>query len=328
MNFCFIVANGGYECDHCGKKFLKKKVLKGHLFRVYLGIKKTGPSTFVCPVCQEIFTEHKALRKHFNDVHPHLPPPEQHTAGPFLCVECGKELSSKHCLQMHEMTHSGLRPHICSSCGHGYRTKEQLKNHELTHTGELPFLCPNCGLGFRSKATMKNHVNNVHSEEPVVRKRQYIKNKDKVNMTFACDFCGKEFKARTLLKSHLISHDDAMRHTCEICGMKFKRASNWRLHKSTHSEQRDFGCGDCGTAFKRRYALKRHMGQHAFKMGLHETSFEIRKGSSVSGFKFEGFVVQGPPRYTIPPPPVNPPDFALSSINNVYIKELHEPHDG
>lgn len=104
---CISVANGGYECDHCGKKFKQKKVLKGHLFRVYLGIKKTGPTTHVCTECQEVFPEFKLLRKHFKEYHPDLPAPEQHTAGPFLCVECGKELSSKHCLQMHEMTHTG-----------------------------------------------------------------------------------------------------------------------------------------------------------------------------------------------------------------------------
>lgn len=292
----FSDANGGYECDHCNRKYMKKKVLKNHLRRVY-NVSRRVPGTFVCTECQEVFTGIETLREHFEAMHPHLPVPEPAGAGPFQCSECDKVLSSKHCLQMHEMTHTGTRPFTCVTCGHGYRTKEQLRTHELSHTGELPFLCTECGKGFKSKSQLKRHSENAHSDWAKSKRTEKLQKKS--DGTFACDICGKDFKARSLLKSHLISHDDAMNYSCDICGMKFKRASNWRMHKATtHSEQREFGCGDCGTAFKRRYALKRHMSQHAFKMGLHESSFELRKGDPSRGFKMEGFVLQGPLRYT------------------------------
>lgn len=327
-----LATNGGYECDHCQKKFKNKHALKNHIFsrhRCELGRSSTL-QTYTCTECQGEFQGLRSFRNHYKEKHPYVPVPG---IGNFTCYECGKQLSSKHCLEMHELTHTGLKPFVCKICNRGFRLKEYLKNHEFKHTGERPFLCTVCGKSFRTKENLQTHEplhtgdfkfpcsfcekkyrtkqllqNHLTSHDEVPKHTCHICDKKfrqvsglryhltthdtNPELKFGCDICGKRFKMKGLLRSHLITHGDTFRFSCDVCGLKFKHASNWKGHQLSHSEERALRCGECGTPFKQRVSLKRHMRQHAIKLGLDENSFVVKRNTA-SGFKEEGFILRG-----------------------------------
>lgn len=287
-----IVENGGLQCDHCQKRFLKKRQLKRHINRVFLGLKDGAPIgdaltlTLSCVECKQSFPRKSLLRIHYKEKHPYLLENKPQVAEPFTCKDCGKSLKTKKSLESHELTHTGLRPFICPVCGKRYKTKEGLRYHELTHTNQRPYVCNTCGKGFKTRENLRDH-------EPIHTGA----------LDFECDVCQKRFRARNLLVGHRVIHDEVPKHSCNVCGLKFRRVNNLRDHKLSHTERRDFCCADCGTAFKSRSSLKRHMKQHAIKLGLGENCIELRNSSTAMtvfpGFRLEGFIVQTKPELDI-----------------------------
>lgn len=274
-----VAANGGYECAHCSKKFMKKRSIKEHLHRVYFGNKDPArPETaqITCTACNEEFPRKSLLRVHIREKHPHQLAAADEAKKAHECKECGLRFSRKRNLDHHALGHSGLRPFICDVCGKSYKTREGLKYHQLTHTDHR-FVCAQCGRGFKTKDHLRDHEP-IHSG----------------NFKFGCELCGKKFRTRNLLVGHRVVHDNTLRFTCDACGLKFRRANNLRDHKLSHSENRAFCCRVCRTTFKSRSSLKRHLRQHAAKMGLDESAIVLSSSQAAEKHRVQGTIAQQP----------------------------------
>ncbi|XP_041434995.1 zinc finger protein 41 isoform X2 [Xenopus laevis] len=63
----------------------------------------------------------------------------------FICTQCGKNFSTKHNFQIHQLVHTGEKPFTCTECGKSFSQKSVLHRHQRIHTQEKPFICTECG---------------------------------------------------------------------------------------------------------------------------------------------------------------------------------------
>lgn len=75
----------------------------------------------------------------------------------YQCKVCSKTFGTKSHVNMHEKTHTGIKPYTCSFCGRCFHRKDHLINHIRIHTGEKPFQCDICCKAFRQQANLNMH---------------------------------------------------------------------------------------------------------------------------------------------------------------------------
>lgn len=69
-----------------------------------------------CNICDIKFTSNKKLRDHCIKLHG--------TANVlWICKFCGKSMTTKVSLQIHQRIHFDSKPYICEWCGNGYRSE-------------------------------------------------------------------------------------------------------------------------------------------------------------------------------------------------------------
>jgi len=83
---------------------------------------------------------------------------------PFVCAHegCVRSFHSSGDLKSHEKTHSGTKEHVCGTCGKALSSRNALKVHERAlHTLDRPFKCdvPECGMTYMTKLDLDRHAN-------------------------------------------------------------------------------------------------------------------------------------------------------------------------
>lgn len=133
-------------CDTCGQTFANRCNLKSHQRHVH-----SSERHFPCELCGKKFKRKKDVKRHVVQVH--FGGGERHH-----CQQCGKGLSSKTALRLHELTHTGHKPHSCTECEAKFSQPSALKTHmryvrvwlQLTGVGDsrgpLKIPSPECGL--------------------------------------------------------------------------------------------------------------------------------------------------------------------------------------
>ena len=107
---------GSFFCDKCGKEFMHRHALRGHVSYAHSEIVQCDFCDYSCPK--------KKLKRHMI----------KHQEPTFGCGSCGKMLKTKQSLIAHEREHAGIRPYECNVCGKRFSEKAAVNQHKrLVH---------------------------------------------------------------------------------------------------------------------------------------------------------------------------------------------------
>ncbi|XP_069875355.1 zinc finger protein ZXDC-like isoform X2 [Dipodomys merriami] len=178
----------------------------------------------------------------------------------YRCPEpqCALAFARKHQLQVHLLTHGGLRgrrPFKCplDGCGWAFTTSYKLKRHLQSHDKLRPFGCPagGCGKKFTTVYNLKAHMRG-HEQESL----------------FKCEVCAERFPTHAKLSSHQRSHFEPERpYKCDFpgCEKTFITVSALFSHNRAHfREQELFSCSfpGCSKQYDKACRLKIHLRSH------------------------------------------------------------------
>uniref|UniRef100_H3BCZ7 GDNF inducible zinc finger protein 1 n=1 Tax=Latimeria chalumnae TaxID=7897 RepID=H3BCZ7_LATCH len=228
-----ITAEVVYRCSTCNQTFANRCNLKSHQRHVHTSVR-----SFPCDLCGKKFKRKKDVKRHTLQVHEGGG--ERH-----LCQLCGKGLSSKTALRLHERTHTGDKPYGCTECEAKFSQPSALKTHIRIHTGEKPFVCDECGARFTQNHMLIYHKRCHTGERP-----------------FMCETCGKSFASKEYLKHHNRIHTGSKPFKCEVCYRTFAQRNSLYQHVKVHTGERPYCCDQCGKQFTQLNALQRHHRIH------------------------------------------------------------------
>ncbi|KAK2493749.1 hypothetical protein MC885_008486 [Smutsia gigantea] len=216
-----------HRCDTCGQTFANRCNLKSHQRHVH-----SSERHFPCELCGKKFKRKKDVKRHVVQVHEGGS--ERHQ-----CQQCGKGLSSKTALRLHERTHTGHRPYGCTECQARFSQPSALKTHMR------PFMCETCGKSFASKEYLKHH-NRIHTG----------------SKPFKCEVCFRTFAQRNSLYQHIKVHTGERPYCCDQCGKQFTQLNALQRHHRIHTGEKPFMCNACGRTFTDKSTLRRHTSIH------------------------------------------------------------------
>ncbi|XP_030337848.1 transcription factor E4F1 isoform X2 [Strigops habroptila] len=166
-----------------------------------------GYKSYVCPHCNEAFSEATSLETHMKG---HL------DYKPFKCEECGKEFTKGYLLKKHQEVHVNERRFRCGECGKLYKTIAHVKGHRRVHSDERPYSCPKCGKRYKTKNAQQVHFRTHLEDKPYV-----------------CQFCSRGFREKGSLVRHIRHHTGEKPFKCYRCGRGFAEHGTLNRHLKT-----------------------------------------------------------------------------------------------
>uniref|UniRef100_A0A6I8R298 C2H2-type domain-containing protein n=1 Tax=Xenopus tropicalis TaxID=8364 RepID=A0A6I8R298_XENTR len=177
-----------YNCRECGRVFSSELEFRSHQI---LHANKATYGGFGYEAREDLAAHPRVQRDEsaetllYNSTNPEQPPKKKS----YMCLVCGKCLSQKSDLIIHQRIHTEEKAFACAHCGKCFRHKSTLVIHQRIHTGEKPFVCCDCGKSFKQSGHHLAHRRIHTGERP-----------------FSCTECGKSFKRKSTLHSHQRTH--------------------------------------------------------------------------------------------------------------------------
>lgn len=155
-----------YQCSHCHRIFSFYSKFENHVCE-YPEERSKVKKTYECEHCHQRFVHLSSFQNHLCN---------------FTCTICGKAISNKANLKIHEMyVHKvgDVKYWNCDLCDGRYKSKRNLATHMKVHMKNKPFICAICGKGFSIEGSLKIHMYNHLDKMP-------------------CQYCQRSFKPRSL----------------------------------------------------------------------------------------------------------------------------------
>ena len=174
---------------------------------------------FSCRLCNKIFRDNYAAKKHTRTVHIKIHP----------CDQCDYKSTNLSQLKVHvDSIHEGIR-HDCNQCNHKAKTKGGLIIHLNSKHKGVSYPCDLCDFKSTVKKSLDRHKASIHKtgEELLCEKCDY-RTRTKENLRshvrvkhqligVLCDKCNKLFSSNDHLKRHIESVHNKVRFLCNLC---------------------------------------------------------------------------------------------------------------
>ena len=137
-----------------------------------------------CEICKKVYSNRFSYKIHFNTIHLKLKQ--------YKCdyPNCNQTFSCKYRMNIHNLTHKGIKLFKCNICGKEFSEKGILKTHYAVHSENKKYKCQYCNKQFKTASPLYSHIKIVHFNE-----RKY-----------KCPICLKCFGKKFILKEHMNLH--------------------------------------------------------------------------------------------------------------------------
>ncbi|XP_047039524.1 zinc finger protein ZFP2-like isoform X3 [Helicoverpa zea] len=212
----FKLGSENFECQICGEKYLKLRLLIIHMSKHY--------NNYSCEICGTVFISLHLLKRHL----------QIHESGSFPCDKCDKVFSNAAKRTLHYRgVHLKQFPRRCPICPERFNSNYQRTKHlRIVHNQTTGlYRCDTCGREYDLKYHLLIHIRSVHLQE---------RNQE-------CPVCNSRFFSKYCLSRHMVIHTGEKNFKCEICGKAYARRKNLREHSRTHEVGLCSICGqNCG----------------------------------------------------------------------------------
>lgn len=224
------------NCEFCGRKFIKKSMLK-----IHQKSRACSANHFVCKTCQKPFKTKQGFENHqkfcgnekkvLKDVKKPKEPKN------WICEFCGIHLTTqpghrRHLISRHRDVMYTKPPTKLNcpypNCVKVFYYKFDLKNHiDCKHLKLRDYKCDLCSKGYALACGLRRHMKLIHNKT----------NEEKeITKIFVCSFCPAKYEKENALSKHLQHHDLTLPNRsfhCLICTRSFKLKKLLNLHIRT-----------------------------------------------------------------------------------------------
>ncbi|KFB39024.1 hypothetical protein ZHAS_00006734 [Anopheles sinensis] len=267
-----------WSCRACGETFQSKRNLKHHN-----ATNSSFKKIFHCKLCNVSYVRIHLLARHILTSLKHrsngtgnilekrndeqlaaILRQKSYNASKFsgfgCCfVRCGATFEDEKQLQSHvEEMHAVRRrihasertsdQHVCDVCQLSFSKEQNLQRHRYSWQMRKVNICSYCGKGFPNQAVLWEHEQVEHTD---------------MSPQFECEHCGKRFKKKSLIKLHLVTHQEVRRYGCDQCGSRFHFGHQLKKHQnSVHATELPYECKYCEHKMPSKQRYDQHMRKH------------------------------------------------------------------